>query len=261
MRCGILIGGVFLFFPPPARAESSCSSYLNTKVSAVSPEVALQKFRKVPQKSEYETTAQYQSRVSAVVGENQGPIVVRIDEADKLYLEYEADAGKLRVSRGLFGSPFDAFRTFISGSYWDLLQPGIRNNVGTVLAERERVTGSYAAQNGFGVKTTVRRITTTTTAIYDKAGTWFPNIAGRPTVVGEISVSPLKARALKSSSIVALVAEPRPPYIVTGSRLAESPSLDRPRRVTENFTVLIADISCGLLVEPDGNVIGSFLAQ
>lgn len=260
MRVSHLVASSLFSFSASVAAQDSCSAYVNQKVEVISPAAALLRYKSLPQKSEFETSTQFGSRVAAFAG--NGPLILAKKAENATYLQYDADAAKLLVYRGLFGPELDAWKTFVGASHWDILKPSLGKNVGIVLEYAERATGSYTARNAFGATTSVKRIRRITTGVYDRAGLRFPITTGpHPSVIGELPMSPVRAQALKPTLRVALVAWPKYPYLIRGSRIAELPSLNRPKKVDEDFSILIADIGCGLLVEPSGTVLAAYKAR
>jgi hypothetical protein len=74
-------------------------------------------------------------------------------------------------------------------------------------------------------------------------------------------LDPLEAQRIKSGLNVGFVVSPKPPYMVSGSHQAHSPTRDSPQEITENYLVLVADIQCGLLLNSDNKVLGAYPAR
>ena len=65
-------------------------------------------------------------------------------------------------------------------------------------------------------------------------------------------------RSGKEELRIAFVVAPKAPYLVTGRRKANTPTIRNRRHITENFTILVADIQCGLLMDGAGTVLGAY---
>ena len=71
-------------------------------------------------------------------------------------------------------------------------------------------------------------------------------------------MTPDEARLLKPSLRIALVVAPFAPYVVRGTNPYGRPSLQSPKQVTIDFTILMADIQCGLVMDGSGRVLGAY---
>jgi len=80
-------------------------------------------------------------------------------------------------------------------------------------------------------------------------------------VVGELAMSPAQAITLKSAISLAFVVAPKAPYWFAGSRIVTLPTLDNPKRIDEDFSVLIADIQCGLVLDGTHKVLAAYTTR
>ena len=156
---------------------------------------------------------------------------------------------------------------FISTAYWNSFSPNSDQNVDVVISDRDTLIGSYEAANVFGVRTQIRKYRRTTAAIFDHAGQagqndLFPTATeSTQFFVGALALSATEARALKPTLSLAFVVRPKAPYLLTGSRIAVSPSLDVPKQIVDDYSVLIADIQCGLVLDGTGKVLAAYVTR
>ena len=86
----------------------------------------------------------------------------------------------------------------------------------------------------------------------------FPAAETAPYAVGELRVPPSDARRLKEELRIAFVVSPKEPFLVAGQRKVGETTIRNPRAVTENFTILVADIRCGLVMDRAGTILGAY---
>ena len=243
-----------------------CQGYVGQTIRPQNIDDALARFSNVTPKSEYETTAQYQARRSAAVGATGPMIIGKVSEGEKQFA-YDADAGLLSVSPFAFRNTFfPAWEAFSAAGSPFVSNVSTGSNVDVVIEHSDQVTGSHKATNGFGATAQVAKITRTMKAIYDRAAETynaelFPNTIGadyKVRAVGQIRMSPAEAQVLKPHLKLAFVVVPKEPYSVSGSTRIGKTTIQNPTEVTLNFSVLIADIRCGLLTDGGDKVIGAY---
>lgn len=250
--------------PGAALSQNRCDHYVGETVSPVSFSTAVSPLARLTPRSEFESSADYAARVAAVVGtEGSSPLIIA-KAPQRPYIEYNADTQRLRISEWAFGHHLDAAMTLIGTSYWNTLHPSAGHNIDVVVSDPDTLVGAYEAVNSFGVRARIRRFRRITSAIFDRAGQpgedeLFPSATEETSFfAGEIPMTPSRARVLEPNISLAIVAVPKAPFLITGSRIAETPTLDRPRRVDENFTVLVADIQCGLVLDESHKVLAAY---
>lgn len=130
------------------------------------------------------------------------------------------------------------------------------------------MTGSYEASNSFGAKANVASITRSVKVIFDRG----PKLGGKPETlfpgsitanfnvnpVGVLRMSPEQARILKPRLRLAFVATPYQPYVIRGTTKFGKVTFQNPRDISYSFTMLTADIHCGLVMDLDGKVLGAY---
>lgn len=248
----------------PAEALERCESYVSTTVTPKSFSTATAPLSKLPPKSEFESTADYNLRVAGALSADSSATLIISRAARQTYIEYDADRQQLRISMRAFGRHLDAFGIFISSPYWSQLSPSPNENFDVVVSDPTTLVSSYDATNAFGVRTRVKKFHLVTSAIYDHAGTGdradlFPSATEQNGFfVGEIPMTATQAKLLKPVISLAFVVVPKWPFWYSGSRIAASPTLDNPQQISERYSVLIADIQCGLVLDGAGKVLASY---
>jgi hypothetical protein len=241
-----------------ALAQQQCQSF----------EQAVQRLPNVAPRGEYETTAQYEARRSASVGGSGPLIILKTPEGRDKYIRYDADAGRLGIQTYAFDNTgFDAWYAFYGTPAAQALDPSTLGNLDVVISQDEKAAGTYQGQNAYGARWTVTRINRTTQAIFDRALTpregmsrgLFPSADSAPYMAGFLEISPEEAQRIKPVMKLAFVVEPREPYVVRNNYSGRGRiTIQNPNDVTENSTVLIGDIQCGLALDANNKVLGAF---
>jgi len=248
-----------------AKAQDQCASYVGTTIAPISFDSATSKFGKLQPKGEFETTVQYEARKAAALQGSTGALIISKAPEDRKYIEYNADTQKLRVlSYAFHNSNFDPWTAFYSAKIdKSVLDANTSGNYDVVISQTDLPTGTYTGTNSFGAKTRIVKVTRTTKAIFDRKAPsilndyLFPAAAKEP-VVGEFSLPPAEAAVLKKTMKLAFVVVPKEPYLVRSTSSRGRPTIQNPRDITENFSILIADIQCGLATDASNKVIGAY---
>lgn len=252
----------------PDHFGPQCTDWVGQTVKPISFTQAVSKLPKVPPKGEYETTPQYEARRDAAIGSggNQALIIAR-QPIDRGLFQYDADKQLLSVSAALFGSSeLEAWQAFYGTAAFDLLKPSLDWNFNLVFSSVDRSEGSYAAQNSFGAKVVVRKVTRRVEAIFERPHLplsgehqgLFPSADFAPFAVGYLSLSPAEAKRLKPLLRLAIVAVPKEPYLVKGPAGYEEATIAHPVETRTDATVIIADMQCGLVLDDKGAVLGAY---
>lgn len=245
-----------------------CSAYVGRSVTPISFGEAIKRYAAVAPKSEFETTTQYEARRSAALNGTSGPLIIEKPvEKRTEFFPYDADTQRLTIVSYAFNNVlFPAAQALDAAG--SSVEANPIDNVDAVIDQTDRATGSYEATNGFGARFTVTKVERTANVIFDRGAVGnnvdeplFPNMArlGEPTrPVGELNISPEVARTLRPSLRVALVAQPKEPYLIRGTTRTGQTTLQNPFEITLNFTVLVANIQCGLVMDGAGKVLGAY---
>lgn len=264
MRCSIAVVCVLLgAFPETVAAE--CSRFVGTNIEARDIDDVFQPFVAVGPKDEFETTAEYEARKAQAMEGLRAPLVIRKAPENSKYITYDADSQMLHIASYAFhntGLNSDALFGY-GAPYEGVLRKGI-TNFEVVIEEDEEITGTYRASNAYGAETDVAKVFRKTRGIYEgparsSAYGLFPNADSRPYFAGSIPMDAATARASKDEIQLAFVVEPKAPYFLTAVYdYPSNPTISNPREVKNEVSVLIGDIQCGLVMMPDGRVLGAF---
>ncbi|KTE27489.1 hypothetical protein ATE69_05510 [Sphingopyxis sp. H071] len=253
------LGVLLVAAPAAAQAQSTCASYVGTTVAPLTFDQAVGSIKPVAPKGEFETSDAYQARLASSGG--SGPLIISKKIEGAQYLAYNADAGAFEVKSYLFDNTnFSAWDTFY---YAKVTSPkaSTMGNLDVTISSSEVETGTYSAQNGFGAKTTVTKITRTEKAIFEGEPARYNDnlfISDKDAVVGRVPMSVAEAQAFKPQAKIAIVAVPKLPYVVRATYPYGDTTISNPTDVTVNATVLVADIQCGLLMNGTNQVVAAF---
>jgi len=253
------IGG--LAFSPIASGQEACPRYVGQLISPITFTSAIAPFARLAPKTEFESTVDYEARLIKTLGPaSTTPLIITRVIENRTFIEYNADTRSLRIYPGAFGHGFDAWDAFISTPYWNALNPDANNNVAVVISDPDVLVSSTVGSNAFGVRRTIKNYRRVSQAIFDHSGgALFPSSPEAiGYAIGEIPMSPEQARALEPAISLAFVVVPKAPFLITGSRYAASPTLEVPKRVKEEFSVLIGDIQCALVLDGNRKVLAAF---
>lgn len=258
---------ILLAAPSTAALAQSCESYVGQPVNLLTFAQALTYVPNVEPKGEFETTAEFETRRQQATAGKGGPLLVSKAPEDRKYLEYDADAQRLGIKMFAFDDTgFSATDAFYNIAAANSLEASSFANFDTVISTNENVAGSYEGQNAYGAKATVVKVTRKIEAIFDRPrdlktdqnSGLFPAADKSPHMVGYLSLSTTEAQRLKPLLKLAYVVEPKQPYVVKRSYLSGKTTVASPREVTEDVTVLIADIKCGLVTDDKDVVLGAY---
>lgn len=242
-----------------AQSQSVCKNYQDQIVEPITIDAALLKFKNAQiAKDEFETTAQFQARQSSAIGGAVSPLIIS-KHVDQKYIKYNADSQEFTIETYLFDNENMDYEVL---GYPSPLPNKEIGNIDVVITETESVGGTYIASNSYGAKTTVSKILRTTKGIFDKPS---PSIIGNIFNTGRedstlisLKLTPEKAREIKPLLKIAFLVVPKAPFIVHGSGKVGKTTIDSPLDVTNDLTVLTADIQCGFLTDSSNKVLGSF---
>jgi hypothetical protein len=255
--------------PSAGNGPQMCSAYVGQTVQPQSFDNAVARFAGLTPKSEFETTAQFEARQAQALAGAGGPLIIEKAPDDRKFFEYDADAQALRILPFAFDNKFfPAWEAFYAAGLNGSLNVNVNDNVDAVISEDERATGSYEASNAYGAKATVVSLTRTVQVIFDHG----PKLGGRRETlfpgsitddykvnpVGVLAMSPDQARLMKPGLRLAFVATPYRPFLVRGTTKFGKVTFQNPRDITYSYTILTADIQCGLVMDESGLVLGAY---
>ncbi len=262
-RVPILIVAVLAFgFAAAAGAPSlgaqGCKDSIGHTITAVSFDEAVRPFANLTPKSEFETTAQFDSRVAAALGAQSGGVMVIAKKPDQTRFKFDADRELLTIEqKALFGEFVGFSDAFLTAGVE--LRAGT-TNIGAFISETEERTGVYLAKNSYGAEFEVTKLLKDVYSVFDRE---LPGREGTSFSLGtlfgldSLRVDAEQAKLLKTSMTAAYIVRPRSPFFVT-SELRGSPSSIRPNDITLRHHILIAEIQCGLLLDGAGKVLVAY---
>jgi hypothetical protein len=243
----------------------ACDTYVGQSVTPSSFDSVAQVLRTIPsRKDEFETTAQFETRVASARSSIPDTVIIPGIFSPE-YVTYDADTASLRVQPfALRNLNTDYARVFGFGTPLDgAVEYGVYDNRDVVVFQQETSTGTYRGTNAYGASVTVTEITRLQQAIFEGKGegpleTLFANLRiGPDPVIGTIPMGIPEARAIKESGRVAFVVSPKWPYYAEGTRYWE-PNITNRIDVTNPIEVIIGDIRCGLLMTASNYVVAAF---
>ena len=248
----------------PTNAEP-CASYAGQRVSPRDIDDILAPFRAMGSKSEFESTQQFESRKLKAARGIDTQLIVKKAPEDRKHLVYDADAQLLNVIAFAFrNAPLNSPALFRDGKTYDGGMGASAYNIEAVIEQDETVTGTYKASNAFGATMNVQKIFRRTRGIYEStalppAEDLFPAAQDKPYYAGSIPMTPEQAMKIKPTLQLAFVVVPKAPFFLsTTFDIPLPPTVTRPAEVKNEVSALIADIQCGLVIDPTGTVLGAF---
>lgn len=262
------MAGAVAMWASAAAAQDMCSAYVGHQVTPKTIDAAIAPFSKITVKSEFETTAEFEARRASAVAGVVGTVVIAKEPEDLQNLQYDADTRKLRVIAWVFhNKPFNPRSAFSSAGLQEkmdlaaggYIHPG--EFIHVVVSSVDTPKGTYQATNSYGAETQVQKIHRVTKVIFDrtaKDAMLFPSADKSPYVVGELELSPEDARRLKPTLKLAFVVTPKEPFLVKGTHKPFEVTIRDPRDLTEDFSILVADIQCGLVTDAGNRVLAAY---
>ncbi len=258
MRTTSCVAIATLFIGTAAQAQIRCDSYVGQIVAPTTLDQAILALNAPAPKGEFETTSAYQSRIAAAG--NSGPLVIGKKLEDPKYLEYNADLQLFSVQKYLFDNTnwpaWEAFYHAKNGVKASTMSSG---NLDVVLSSSDTPTGTYSAQNGFGARTTVTKLTRTIKVIFEGEGRYGEDLfLTKETVLGTVPVNLEQAKTFRQQAKIAFVVVPKAPFVTRANYLWGETTIRNPTEVTVNAIVLNADFQCALLTDGINKVLAAF---
>lgn len=262
-RGWILLAGVMMM--PQSALAQTCATYVGQMVAPLDIDDIMTPFGAIGPKSEFETTDQYNARKGAAVTKLGATLIVKKAPEDRKHLVYDADTQRLNIVSYAFRNlGFNSDALFGPGAPYRGVMDAGYINIDVVIEEDEKVTGTYEASNSYGAKTVVSKVFRRTRGIFEAKAVYgkdalFPAAQGDANIAGSIAMSPQDAMRLKPTLQFAFVIAPKVPYYLSALYdYPSTPTIRNPREVKNEVSALIADIQCGLVLDPVNNVLGAF---
>jgi hypothetical protein len=229
--------------PPPPDA---CAAELGKVLKLQTFDAVVPTLPRLKPKSEFETTSSYESRRAVTDAKAPARFLLAENVSLKDSLSYNADSGTFTLSEYTLNQGPDVYieATLHSKYYEPVLGLPVRFSTAEL--------GSYTGVNGFGGPVLVKKQALTTRAVLK------PNASLAPlpldASVRTFQMAPAQAAGFKSKARVAYYLKPVPPYFLSGAFRTLEGKWDA--RV--NYTFIVADVPCGLLLGPDNKAVFAF---
>jgi len=226
-------GDGFLVTPSEINSERSFKGFRGHDIAAFSGAL-WKREQALPKKSEYETQVAYQERVdkwkaAAVSGS------IMLDSV----LAFSMPLARVTALNHLIHPTFDAetarVRVQMTGE--------CENHAGVVMADTEKVLGSYVGSNAFGVKRKVKTIFRTSLCL---------QLLDHPDWVNfhePVNIDPATAKAMTRVGHLVLLGTLREPYRWSEMNTS-SPTLDDPYKVMHLAVAILFDLQEVLIIDP-----------
>jgi hypothetical protein len=240
-----------------------CESYVGKKLAISSFEEVIKKFDNLSPKTEFETNADFSARrknsLDGVLGEEL--IILRnIPEAEKKYIEYDAEKKQFKIIRFIFNNRAAPIEKIFKKMNLNFPRNPLNKYVDNVIiASSDKRIGEYEASNAMGARVTVGKLHRQTHVIFDGA-ILFSQAQTPPYVLGFLKMEPQDARVFKETVRLAFVVNLKDPFFITGTHRATDPSFSYPYEIDEEISILFASIQCGLIVDQQGTSLAAFKA-
>ncbi len=242
-----------------AANAQTCDGFVGQSISPVSFDSVISSVSRLPrEKDEFETTAQFEARVTAALGGILSTYIISAQFNAK-YAVYDADRQMFTIkSYAIHGVNTSWGAVFGYGStlYNKVNYSMFDDNVDLVLSSKETVVDRYKGSNAFRASATISKIDRNVRAIFDRKAKSGENLFFT-TTIAEIAANLTNARALKDSFGAAVVVKPKAPWFARGTKNWGSPTINSPRDIDENVTALIADIQCALIIDGTNTVLAA----
>lgn len=267
-----LLATIGLAMQGTAGMAQSCESYVGQSILPLTVSQASTRVPNFQPKGEFETTADFETRKKVAVSAAAGPLFISREPEDRKYFEYNADTQMLGIKKYVFADrlfeAWDAFYEVPSAKPLNVEASALRN-LSPLISSKKIVTGSYEAQNSFGAKFNVTKVTEELEAIFERSLAFtpggpligidfFPAADKAPYIIGYLNLSLAEAQRLKPLLKLAYLVEPKEPFIIKNSYSLGKVTLTNPIETTAKATVLIADIKCGLVTDDKNVVLGAY---
>lgn len=221
-----------------------------------------------PVKDEFETTQVFEKRRAQATKalKEDGPLLLEATY-DPEKVVYDADRQRFIMSVYAWDNMGWSWEKAIGYGNAFGIETDPLNNRQIGLIKTQENTGTYEAENGYGVKVVVNRIEAKQYGVFDKkleyrAEEWaidlkhsFATQWGKSEFSSiQIPVPIEEARDFKDNLRIGVAVRPRYPFVLTGNN-RYSPSIDIPRETLIKVHVIVADILCAVVANKKGRVL------
>lgn len=237
-------------------SSPNCQSYVGKPATLLSFDSVLETLPEFQPKGAFETTAQYEARMSETTGPMQQPVLIKVIQDHRTAgLIYDADTQELTIYDSVFG--IDTRDYF---SIRQKLAPKPQSFASDIAFDVEKVKTAeefYSTTNGFGAQVQVKKSTYATKVIWEAQVPEGrrPFVGQKSLIVARLKMSPQTAQALYHTSETALQIIPR---FKTQGLTFSTPSLSFPFESVQKQTVIVGDVQCGYILHADKTIAYAF---
>ncbi|MBL8546203.1 MAG: hypothetical protein JNL81_07045 [Hyphomonadaceae bacterium] len=258
----VAAAALFVFASGGAAVAQECEAMAGTQISPISFDAAATALSSVPAKDEFETTAQYQTRVEAALAGISSRMLVSAP-FDTEYATYNADAGRFEIrSYAVRNLNTDWFTVFYGSPHYGGIRYSTLGNIDLVLSSSDRPNGTYQGQNSYGATWTVTRVTRTVNAIFEREPARYneelfgQRPAGAAPLTWTLPVPVEQARGMRDRFRAAVLIAPRAPFFFENrQQSAGRITIQNPRDVEQVSRIIVADIQCVVITDDQNNVL------
>ncbi len=232
----------------PSVAFATCTHAVGDVVKMLSPEVVAEQMSKVILvKDEYETTAEFNARQKAALGQiPNGTIIVEV--INKVRATYNADNEKLSIEIPSWWNIIGSFSHSVPSV--TIGESSKTHAIG--LKIEGKITGEYPASNAYGKEVGVTKYIRNIYGIFDRKSkghesTWVSRYF-------IIQVPRSQAKTLKSELRFGIEFTPKEPFIFKGGNYIK-PTIDDPREILEQISSISGDLECLVATDANGTVL------
>jgi hypothetical protein len=233
-----------------------CTAYVGKVVPVASFDI-LARTLATTGKGEFETTAQYKARLTAGAAlAKRGPVVFALP-TDRDEISYLADSEIMMVRASAFGAGEFSDEAEVQASALTIIPDGIPQGVTVPYSSSTRLLRTYTARNGLGNTVKVSDMERQSNALYLAAPSLFPFAKAQNSPVLGFKVPLAQAPRIKQTLRVALVAEPKAPYVFKQADSGAAATMLEPTHYEEKLTALYATPKCGLALDAQSRVLAA----
>jgi hypothetical protein len=245
----------------------NCAALVGSQVAPITFGAGASLLTGVPsKKGEFETTAQYQTRLQIAVAKLPDSMIVAIPLSQE-YVAFNADLGAIQInSYAIKNMNTDWFTVFYGSNHFGAVEYGsLFDNIDLVLDSNDQVIGTYRGQNSYGATFTVSRVTRVVRAIFDRKSAprdelMFPGQQSSTygPAIWTIPMTADQARREKGKLRAAVLIVPKSPFYFENTQPSSTrATMQNPREVAQLSKIIVADIQCVIITDEVGKVLRS----
>lgn len=250
-----VLAGCAVSFSAEAKTAASgvgCQANVGKRVALVDFATVFASVPEFQPKGAYESTAQFEARMTNVTNQ---PVVIEVARDADAGLIYDADEQTLAVYDSAFGGGKGSYHSIRNklAKKPQQLADDIAFDIERVVASKD----SYSTTNGFGAQVQVSKTTYSTKVIWEAQIPWGkkPFTNQKSLIVAQIPLSPNAAKDLVEKGLVALQIVPQ---FKTNGLWFTTATFQIPFETVHQQDVITGDIQCGYILHADSTVAYAF---